>query len=222
MTRHVLALCTTIFVLTSSVAVAYPRFGRDCRICHDGGEPSEGGLEVVNFEGMVDPDESTTGATDRGLAKFFQVQPGGSVDLDVMVDLGTLTDHLYAVELKRMEVPDVQGGGTLVYSPDPDWQFHIGDAITDPNRPYYTIPAEDGIPFTEPRLFTFTIEVDPSTDPGFYDLEFAVAGQPNDFYTDEHFYLHVVPEPARYGLLGLGLGVYLCWRRNTLRIPQPA
>ena len=125
-----------------------------------------------------------------------------------------MENHFYAVELKGMEAPGVERAGTLVFSPDPDWRYHEGDAIFDPERPYYTIPAEDGILFEEPRVFTFTIDVDPATDPDFYDLTFAMAGRPNFFYSDEHFYLYVVPEPAAYCLFGLGLTACVHWRRS--------
>ena len=217
MPRSGLVVCGAVCLLAASNALGKPNYGRNCSDCHDGGPPPvAGALEVRNFNGLVDPDESGTGATDRGLLKFFEVAPGGNVDLSVRIDLQNLQDFYYAVELKRMETTGVEKGGTLTYSPDPDWFLQTGDLIPDSERPYFTIPQDSGILFTGPELFTFTMFVDPSTDPDFYDLEFAMSGQPDFFYEDEHFYLHVTPEPATLTLLVLAMGVSL--RRRRVRL----
>ncbi len=216
MSTHRLALCASVVLLAGTIASARPNFGRNCSDCHNGGEPAVPALSVVGFDGMVDPDESATGATDRGLLKFFEVAPGGTLDLQVMVDFGNLQDHVYAVELKRMEIPGVEGFGTLDYTGDSGWFFQIGDTFPDPTRPYFTSTETDGVLFTEPQLLTYTMQIGAATDPDFYDLEFAMAGQPGFFYTDEHFYVHVTPEPGSVSLMAFGLG--LCaWRRRGVR-----
>ncbi|MEE9295164.1 MAG: PEP-CTERM sorting domain-containing protein [Phycisphaerae bacterium] len=221
MPRSGLVVCGAVCLLAGSTALGRPNYGRNCRDCHGGGPPPvAGALEVLNFNGLVDPDESGTGATDRGLLKFFEVAPGGNVDLSVRIDLQNLENFKYAVELKRMETTGVENGGTLTYSPDPAWFLQTGDLIPDPDRPYFTTPQDSGILFTGPQLFTFTMFVDPSTDPDFYDLEFAMGLRHeldfDRFYEDEHFYLHVTPEPATLTLMVLALGVSLRRRRLTI------
>ncbi len=216
MLAHRAALCALVFCLVSSVTIARPNFGRDCSDCHIGGEPPVDALSVVNFDGMIDPDESATGATDRGLLKFFEVMPGGSVELEVMIDFGDLEDFLFAVELKRLETTGVEGFGELTYTADPDWFFQTGETFPDLDRPYFTSTENAGTLFTTQQLLTFTLQVDASTDADFYDLEFAMAGQPGFFYTDEHFYVHVVPEPGTVSLMAFGLGA-CAWRRRGIR-----
>ena len=198
--------------------MARPHFGRGCSDCHGAGPPPvSGALELINFDGFFDPDESFTGATDRGTLKFFDVFPGDSVDLTIRVDFQDAVDIHYAVELKRMEELGVEGGGTLTQSPDPDWFQQTGAIFSDPARPYFTIPEDEGIHFTDPQVFTFTMLVDESADPDFYDLAFAMAGQPDFFYTDEHFYLHVVPEPTSLALVSLAV---LALRRRGQSVIQ--
>lgn len=210
-----LILCASV-VANTSPAEALPNFGRNCGDCHGGGPPpAAGALELINFNGLVDPDESFTGATDRGLLKFFDVFPGDSVDLTFRVDFQDAVDIHYAVELKRMENLGVEGGGTLTQTPDADWFQQTGAVFMDLDRPYFTLPQDEGLHFTDPRTFTFTMLVDELTDPDFYDLEFAIAGQPEFFYTDEHFYLHVVPEPAT--LVFVSLAVLAMRRRSRVR-----
>jgi len=200
-------------------ALARPNFGRNCKNCHSAGEPVLGALSVGNYDALFDPDESGTGATDRGPLKTFVVTPGSTVDLSVTVDLGTLFNYAYAVELKRMEIPGVVSGGSLVFEPDMNWFFQTGDLQSDPTRPYYTTPADAGIPFFGPQTFTFSMFIDPATTPDVYDLEFATAGQPDFFYADEHFYLQVLPEPGTLALLMAGATFFLVGvhRRRRMR-----
>lgn len=206
MNRLLLLNLCALVVAHASPAVARPHFGQSCTDCHAGGQPPvSGALELINFDGLVDPDESFTGATDRGLLKFFDVFPGDSVDLTIRVDFQNAEDIHYAVELKRMEELGVEGGGTLTQTPDADWFMQTGAIFQDPDRPYFTIPENHGIHPDGPRTFTFTMLVDESTDPDFYDLEFALAGQPDFFYTDEHFYLHVIPEPTSLAFVSLAV-----------------
>ncbi len=205
-----------LVLVAVSASFARPNYGRNCSSCHDQSAPIAGIPEVVNFAGLADPDESLTGAVDRGFLKTYVVKPGGTVDLTVLVDFGNLTDHSFAVELKRTEVPGVENNGSLVFTADSDWFVHVGDIEFDPNRPYYTVPMDEGIIFSQPTEFTFTMRVDSATPADFYDLEFAVAGQPDFFYGDEHFYLRVVPEPSAAVLILIALFV-LPLARNARR-----
>jgi PEP-CTERM motif len=214
MHRNILATCAAVCLLTASTALARPNFGRGCSDCHGGGEPPVPAMQIIGFDGMADPDESATGATDRGMLKFFEVTPGGTVDLTVRIDFQDMQDVMYSIQLKRMETSGVVGGGTLVQSPDPSWFEQTGTDFPDPDRPYYTTTDFDGTPYTGPAEYTFTMTVDPSTDPDFYDLEFALAGQPGFFYMDEHFYLNVVPEPTTVLALGLAACAPLLRRRT--------
>ena len=213
MSRTLLLILCASVVAHTSPAAARPHFGQSCTDCHGATEPPvAGALQLINFNGLIDPDESITGATDRGLLKFFEVFPGDTVDLTIRVDFQDAEDIHYAVELKRMEELGVEGGGTLTQTPDADWFQQTGAIFSDPDRPYFTIPQDHGIHPDGPRTFTFTMLVDESTDPDFYDLQFAMAGQPDYFYTDEHFYLHVIPEPA--SLAFVSLAVLAMWRRS--------
>ena len=157
-------------------------------------------LNVVNHDTTADPDESGTGATDRGTLKVFQVVAGQTKTLSV--DLQQIGDEdKYAVELKRLEVAGVENAGTLVFAADAAWTQHNGppDWWTDPGFNGYTWPGG-------PSSFDFDITVDGSTPNDFYDLEFAVAGKEPLFYGDEHFYLQVVPEPTSMAILSLIAG----------------
>lgn len=204
-------------VLGSTVATARPSNGRDCSTCHTGGSLGLDIPEVVGFDAFADPDESLTGATNRGLLKVFTVMPGESIDISARVDLGTFLNYAFAIELKRMETLGVEHGGSLKFTPDSDWNLQIGVENVDPTRPYYTIPAMDGIFFTSPPTFTFSMLIDPETPMDYYDLEFAVAGQPGEFYGDEHFYLRVIPEPETWGLIAAGIaGLHM--RRRSVNI----
>ncbi|GAG24550.1 unnamed protein product, partial [marine sediment metagenome] len=72
-------------------------------------------------------------------------------------------------------------------------------------------------PQPNPRIFDLFIP--PGTGPGWYDLEYAVAGSFGPlFYEDQHFYVKVIPEPSTLMLLGLGLsGLGLFARRRRRR-----
>lgn len=204
-------------LFATPAAVARPFFARNCSMCHAASPPVDAVPEVINFDGFADPDESGTGATDRGLLKLFTVEPGESVDLSLLVDLQDVQDTHFAVELKGMELPGVEKEGQLIFTADPDWFMQIGTVEIDPLAPYYTIPQDMGMHYLEPTIFTFSMLVDASTTPDFYDLEFAMAGQPGYFYGDEHFYLQVLPEPASLMLVTLALGVWSGRRRFRSR-----
>jgi len=207
MTCRGLGMTGLMIVTMAGSALARPQYARNCNDCHFGGPADVGVPEVVGFDAMADPDETLTGAVDRGLLKVFTAAPGETVDLSVLIDFGDATGTRFAAELKRMELAGVVNGGTLTFDADADWFFQTGTEFPDLSAPYYTIPEDSGMSFTAAQTFTFSMLVGASTTPDYYDLEFAVAGQPGFHYNDEHFYLHVTPEPAAIGLLLLGLGV---------------
>ncbi len=217
MTMRTILTVAMIELAVTTVASAFPNYSRNCSDCHTSAPPAAGTPEVVGFDGFADPIETTPGATDRGLLKVFTVSPGDTVDLSVRVDLGAAQGTVFAVELKRPEVPGVVNGGQLSYLADANWFMQTGVVDNNPSAPYYTIPELSGQLYVQPEVFTFSMLVDPSTPPDFYDLEFAMAGQPDFFYGDEHFYLEVVPEPGVCGLVLLGSSVLLWRRRRSAR-----
>lgn len=204
---------------TASPAIARPHYSRDCFNCHFGTPPNPLAPEAVGWDAMADPDESLTGAPDRGALKVYTAAPGASVDLQILVDfLANQTDPTrFAVALKRMEVAGVENNGRLTYSADPDWFYQEGQFPPDPAAPYYSLPQDQGMTYAGPQTLTFTFAVDPLADEDYYDLVFALAGTENGvrFYGDERFYLHVVPEPSTAALLGaLSMAVVAGRRRR--------
>lgn len=172
-------------------ALAEPAWGGNCLSCH--GELQPDALDVFGEDTVADPDESGTGAPDRGTLKVFQAAPGGIKTLRVDV-LGLDVDDGYAVELTRLRFPGVESGGQLVYTGDCDWP-EWGETAT-----YYSEPVICYCWGSGPTTFAFNIAVEPGAVYDYYDLVFAVAGKLNDggglFYAEEHFYVEVVFPPC--------------------------
>lgn len=174
-----------LFAVTAP-AMAEPAWGASCLSCH--GQWQAGSLAVIDADGLVDPDESSTGAPDRGPLPTFRTSPGRTRTL--VVELGDLApDDTYAVELRRLRFAGVENGGVLAYTGDCDWPEWGEQAY------YYTDPV---IAYTwglGPTLFVFHLEVGPTAAIDYYDLVFAVAGRRASdrslFYADEHFYVRV-------------------------------
>jgi hypothetical protein len=103
---------------------------------------------------------------------------------------GLLTDDTYAIELKRLRYPGVEGYGELSYTGDCDWP-EWGEYAR-----YYTEPVISYRWGLGPEEFAFDIDVEADADGDYYDLVFAVAGKFSDsgelFYAEEHFYLQVI------------------------------
>jgi hypothetical protein len=182
-----LAWALRLMVLMSTpVLEAAPPWGANCLNCHN--VPLQTSLTVFGEDGFVDPDESATGAPDRGLRKVFQVAPGQTRTLRVEIaDLEP--GDSYAVELHRLQFSGVESGGTLLFSEDCDW------AGWGPPGRHFTDPALGHAWDTGPTDFHFDLEVTTDADQDFYNLVFAVAGLRADgslFHQSEHFYLEVV------------------------------
>jgi hypothetical protein len=189
MRRSALLTLLILFLLgLTRPAYAEPAFGSNCLSCHS--ELQTGKLVIFNEDAYADPDESATGAPNRGLLPVFQVSRGQTKPLSVQV-INLSTDDAYATELARLRFPGVESGGTLVYAGDCDWP-EWGETA-----PYYTDPIVAYSWGAGPTTFTFDIYVDSSATPDYYDLLFAVAGVfDNDsglFYANQHFYLQILP-----------------------------
>ncbi|HVP12188.1 MAG TPA: dockerin type I domain-containing protein [Phycisphaerae bacterium] len=189
MRRFVFLPLLAVFLLGWAAPVhAEPAFGSNCLSCHS--ELQTNTIVVFNEDTLADPDESATGAPDRGVLPVFLASRGQVKTLQVQVE-DLSADDTYAVQLSRLRYSGVEGGGTLVYSGDCDWP-QWGDSA-----PYYTDPVVRYQWGTGPTTFAFTIYVDPSATPDYYDLMFAVAGMFDAdgglFYARQHFYLQVMP-----------------------------
>ena len=197
-----------VLVAMTGIAAAFPNLGVDngnsCKVCH-GPPPAPGtggiraGALAVIGQKTLDLGTQLNGKT-RGALQTFTVTAGESVDLIVDVLDGS---DLYAVELKRLETGGQKNDETNLlsagagYVPDVDW---VGQGPLPAT--YYTSVAGSTAWGGVTTRYTFTLSVDPATPPDVYDLEFAVAGRQLDaggrlkVYSDEHFYLEVLPTPV--------------------------
>jgi hypothetical protein len=169
-----------------------PAFGGNCLSCH--GLLQTGVIQVFGQNTIADPDESATGAPDRGPLKVFRTYRGMVKSLTAEVQ-ALVPDDTYAVQLKRLRFPGVVSGGQLTYGADCDWP-EWGESSR-----YYTHPEISHRWPTGPTTFSYNITVEPDAAYDYYDLVFAVAGKFNDdtslFYGEEHFYLQLIA-----GLMG--------------------
>ncbi len=184
-----LTLLPVVLLLTLSVASttqAEPAWGVNCLSCHS--EWLDGALYVFGEDAVADPDESGTGAPDRGPLPVYHVAPGQFRTLEVDV-LGLGAGDVYAVELKRIRFPGVEVGGELTYSDDCGWAYW-----GEPGK-YYTDPAIGYSWGSGPTTFSFDIGVNFDAPEDFYNLVFAVAGRRASdgslFSSEEHFYVKV-------------------------------
>jgi len=181
-----LTLC--FLLLTTTTATAFePAWGGNCLSCH--GVLQSDVLQVANWNTVADPDESATGAPDRGPLKVFRGYPGTTRPLTAQL-AALLPNDTYAIQLKRLRFAGVETGGTLAYGADCDWP-EWGESA-----PYYTQPAVSFRWETGPAAFSYALEIRPGAALDYYDLVFAVAGKFGDtadlFYAEEHFYLQVI------------------------------
>lgn len=185
-----LACLSVMFVLAAHLAqpaAAEPAWGDNCLSCH--GVLLTSTIFVIGEDTIVDPDESATGAPDRGALPVFQAPLGTTRGLEAVI-AGLDPDDTYAVEVRRFRVPGVETGGTLSYTGDCDWP-EWGESAS-----YYTEPFIAYKWGSDPNSFTFGLDVEADADLDYYDLVYAVAGKFADtgelFYAEEHFYVQVV------------------------------
>ena len=178
----VLVLCYT------PAAPAEPAFGGNCLSCH--GEWLTDTLYLFGENTIADPDESGTGAPDRGPLPVFKAYRGGTTSLQAMVT-GLATDETYAVALRRLRFPGVETGGELKHEPDCDW------AQWGESNYYYSDPAIAYRWGTGPTVFSFDITIEPDATFDYYDLVIALGGEYSVggglFCTEQHFYVQVLP-----------------------------
>ncbi len=173
--------------LWSSEALGAPAWGSNCLSCHGAWQPE---IAVVFGEDTTaNPNESLTGAPDRGVLKAFEV-PAGETKLLRLEVVGLSAGDRYAVTLKRFRFPGVERGGSLAFAGDCEWAEwkEPGD--------HFSQPAVSHRWGEGPTTFEFEISVAPDAGYDHYDLVFAAAGRTQDgilFNSEEHFYLHVLP-----------------------------
>jgi hypothetical protein len=186
-----LATVIVLLGLGAAAATAEPAWGTDCLSCH--GLWQSNVIQVFGNDSSADPDESATGAPDRGTLKVFRAYRGTLKSLTAEVQ-SLVPDDAYAVQLKRLRYAGVVSGGQLTYSADCDWP-EWGDVPS-----YYTQPEIAYRWPNGPTTFSYDITVGPDAGLDYYDLVLAVAGKFNDgvslFYGEEHFYLEVVAAMA--------------------------
>ena len=189
MTRLGLSLVALFAALGVARAAAFePAFGSNCLSCH--GALQSNVLSVTGYNTTADPDESATGAPDRGTLKVFRACRGTTRPLKATVQ-NLVSGDTYAVTLKRLRYTGVVSGGQLTYSADCNWP-EWGDAASYYSQPDIAYPWGSG-----PTLFDYALDIGADAAYDYYDLVFAVAGKFSDtgdlYYAEEHFYVQVVP-----------------------------
>jgi len=190
--------CAVVLLLAGSAwmvlvhthpATAEPVWGASCGTCHEGA--AEGAVAVVGWDTVADPDESGTGAPDRGTRPVFRVVAGGQSTLRAEVaDL--MVDDTYAVALRRLQHTGVENGGVLTFAEDCDWAYWrtSGNHYTDPTVAHHWGEG--------PAVFEFDIGAMPDADADYYNLVFTLAGKRTDdgslYQATEHFYLQVLSD----------------------------
>jgi hypothetical protein len=180
------ALLTVLGV--TQTATSEPAFASNCLSCH--GVLQSNVLGIVGYNTTADPDESATGAPDRGTLKVFRAYRGTARPLKSTIQ-NLVPDDTYAVTLKRLRYNGVVSGGHLTYSADCDWP-EWGDAAS-----YYSQPDRAYTWGVGPTQFSYALEIGPDAAYDYYDLVLAIAGKFGDtgdlYYAEEHVYVQVVP-----------------------------
>ena len=177
-----------VFVIgLAQPAAAEPAWGGNCLSCH--GVLLNNTLWVVGEDLFADPDETNTGAPDRGTLPVFQAYRGRTKSLQTQLG-GLSPDDTYAVAIRRLRFPGVENGRQLSYTGDCSWP-EWGESSQ-----YYTDPVIKHVWGSGPTSFDFAIDVGSDAGEDYYDLTFAVAGKlvgtGELFYATEHFYLQVL------------------------------
>ena len=184
----ILLLLVAILSGSAGPVLAEPAFGNNCLSCHSQLQTDK--LVIFGQDTMADPNESATGAPDRGVLPVFQALRGQVKAFHAQVENLSANDT-YAVQLTRLRYPGVENGGTLVYEGDCDWPEWGESAV------YYSEPVVACHWSEGPASFAFDISVAPGAGADYYDLLFAVAGMFDSdggpFYAAQHFYVQVLP-----------------------------
>ncbi len=182
--RPFAALVLIVLVLAARPAAAEPAFGQNCLSCHS--VWLSDALTIVGADTTADPDESYTGAPDRGELPTFTGYLGSSRALRAAVG-ELLPGDTYAVTLYRLRYSGVESDGMLHYGADCDWA-QWGESAHWYSDPVIFYSWGDG-----PSQFAYQLDIEPSSDLDYYDLVLGVAGRLADtnelFYCEEHFYL---------------------------------
>ena len=181
-----LVLCTT------ASALAEPAWTRDgnCLRCHDSARP--GMLSVAGHDVWADPDESGSGAPDRGRLKAFWAGPGQTKNLFAKI-VGLQAGDTYAVALTQFWGEGVQNRAFPDFRGDCGWAEWVGtdDFFSDPAVTYRW--------GTGPSVFQFELNVRPQAQTDYYNLALSVAGRRAGtgelFYSEEQFYVQVDEGP---------------------------
>ncbi len=171
--------------LAPYAAEAAPAWGGTCLSCH--GVDAPGSLTMVGNDGWLDPDESGTGAPDRGPLPVFRVAPGQTVALMATVQSLALGDT-YAMAIRRLRHDGVVHGLPLDASPDCSWADWTS-AESYLTEPYLSYRWGDG-----PSLFVHQLTIADGAPNDVFDLVLELAGEQPDgalFSVREHFYLEV-------------------------------
>ena len=163
----ILLLLVAILSGSAGPVLAEPAFGNNCLSCHSQLQTDK--LVIFGQDTMADPNESATGAPDRGVLPVFQALRGQVKAFHAQVENLSANDT-YAVQLTRLRYPGVENGGTLVYEGDCDWPEWGESAV------YYSEPVVAYHWSEGPASFAFDISVAPGAGADYYDLLFAVAG----------------------------------------------
>ncbi|MCP4591029.1 MAG: hypothetical protein GY842_09810, partial [bacterium] len=171
MKRTTILTMLLIPLLAPPAALAEPAWGGSCLSCHD--QLLTDRVFIVDEDATTNPDESGTGAVDRGPLPTFKVYAGKTRALHAEI-AGLSADDTYALEIKRLRFPGVEENGYLDHAADctwPDWGLSTG---------YYTKPVIRYRWGVDPAEFAFDLTANPEADADTYDLVFAVAGKLTD------------------------------------------
>jgi len=143
---------------------------------------------VIGADRLADPDESATGAPDRGELPTFDVPRTAGRTLEVQL-VGLEAGDTYAVELRRLRSPGVESGAALSYAADCEWS-QWGTAGAYFTQPYISYRWADG-----PTTFLYDLTVQNDAGLDYYELVFSIAGRRASdgalFAGEEHFYVQV-------------------------------
>lgn len=197
---------------------------------------------VGDFASEIPPGEFGDPDRGEGPLQAYEAAPGSSFTLTIDITTPvSIIPEAWSAELKRIERtdPDFQtgnpdsatweddalaligamlegNGSSAIPLDETGWTIHtdLSGGPTD-GWEYYTSSDLNAHDWTGPVQLVLDVFVPGGVLPGWYDIEVAVAGvdtSANGFYEDEHFYLHVIPEPAT--MLVLGAGALICCRRR--------